>query len=107
MRTTQSVDGSELHVTITLRLKGKPGGALRIDLRGQPVGGGGVGLDASGVSFVPATTRAVYFGQVTALQGSLIGAHVKDANGDSLDLTMDLVLNSEAGTASGSVKAVS
>ena len=107
VRTTQSVDGSELHITITLRLKGKPGGALRIDLRGQPVGGGGVGLDASGVSFVPATTRAVYFGQVTALQGSLIGAHVKDANGDTLDLTMDLSLDSEAGTASGSVKAVS
>src|SRR6185437_7145414 len=70
-----STDGSELHVTIRLRLGGTPGGVLRVELRGQPIGGGGVGLDASGVSFVPATTRAVYFGQVTALQGSLIGAH--------------------------------
>lgn len=107
VRTTSSAGGSELHVTIRLRLRGQPGGALRIDLRGQPLGGGGVGLDASGVSFVPATTRAVYFGRVTALQGSLIGAHVKDANGDALDLRMALTLDSESGTASGSVRTVS
>jgi DMSO/TMAO reductase YedYZ heme-binding membrane subunit len=106
VRTTRSADRSELHVTVVLRLHGTPGGALRVDLRGPPIGGGGVGLDASGVSFVPATTRAVYLGQVTALQGSLIGAHVEDAQGDALDLTLDLALDSENGTASGSVRAV-
>jgi hypothetical protein len=106
VRTTSSADRSELHVTVVLRLHGTPGGALRVDLRGPPIGGGGVGLDASGVSFVPATTRAVYLGQVTALQGSLIGAHVEDAQGDALDLTLDLALDSENGTASGSVRAV-
>lgn len=107
VRTTGSAAGGELHVTIRLRLGGKPGGAVRIDLRGPPLGGGGVGLDASGVSFVPATTRAVYYGRVTALKGSLIGAHVEDAKGDALDLRMALALDPASGRASGSVRAVS
>jgi sulfoxide reductase heme-binding subunit YedZ len=98
--------GGRLGVVISLRLDGNPGGALRIDLRGAPIGDG-VAMDASGVSFVPATTRAVYLGAVTALQGNVIGAQVRDAAGDRLNLTLSLSLDPASGSATGSVQAVS
>ena len=91
-------------VVIALRLGGAPGGALRLDLRGQPTGQG-VSMDASGVSFVPATTRAVYFGSVTALEGNVVGATVQDAAGDRLNLTIALALDAAAGAARGSIQA--
>jgi hypothetical protein len=64
-------------------------------------------MDASGVSFVPATTRAVYLGSVTALEGNVVGAQVRDAAGDRLDLTVVLSLDAASGSASGTVQAVS
>ena len=91
-----------LGVVIALRLHGHPGGALRVDLRGFPTGNG-VTMDASGVSFVPATTRTVYLGSVTALEGNLIGAHVRDAAGDRLNLMLSLSLDQSSGAATGSV----
>jgi hypothetical protein len=103
LRRHATPDGRQ-RVVISLRLAGAPGGALRLDLRGQPVGGG-VSLDASGVSFVPATTRAVYLGSVTALDGNLVGAQVRDAAGDRLELTLALTLDAGAGTARGVVRA--
>lgn len=103
IRQHATADGRE-RVVISLRLAGDPGGAIRLDLRGQPLGGG-VSLDASGVSFVPATTRAVYLGSVTALDGNLVGAQVRDAAGDHLDLTLALSLDAGAGTARGVVRA--
>ncbi|MGZ4333422.1 MAG: ferric reductase-like transmembrane domain-containing protein [Gaiellaceae bacterium] len=103
IRNSQASDG-RVSIVISLRLAGSPGGALRVDLRGNPTGGG-VAMDASGVSFVPATTRAVYLGTVTALDGNAIGAQVRDAAGDRLNLT--LVLSLDAGAARGTVQAVS
>lgn len=103
LRNAQTADG-RIRVVISLRLRSAPGGALRVDLRGQPIGNG-VSMDASGVSFVPATTRAVYLGTVTALQGNVVGAQVRDAAGDRLDLTMQLALDAGAGTARGVVQA--
>ncbi len=78
-------------IVIRLRLDGQPHGALRIDLRGQAVGGG-VSLQSSGVSFVPATTRAVYFGRVIGLEGSLVVAQVTDHAGDTLRISAELTL---------------
>jgi len=100
----QEADG-RVRVVISLRLDGAPGGALRIDLRGVPTGAG-VSMDASGVSFVPATTRAVYLGSVTQLEGNLVDARVRDAAGDRLDLTVALALDAASGAASGTVQAV-
>lgn len=101
---SQFDDGS-VDVALVLRLRGGPHGALRIDLRGRPAAGG-VAMAASGVSFVPATTRAVYLGAVTALNDSAVAATVKDAAGDTLDLTAALALDSRAGTVSGTVRGV-
>ncbi|HEY6962987.1 MAG TPA: ferric reductase-like transmembrane domain-containing protein [Gaiellaceae bacterium] len=104
MRRVRDASGRE-HVIIVLRLAGGPRGALRLELRGVPTGGG-VALDASGVSFVPATTRAVYYGHVTSLDGDVVGAEVRDAAGDSLQLNIGLSLDAGAGTATGTVEAL-
>jgi Ferric reductase like transmembrane component len=92
-------------VVIRLRLDGPPRGSLRIDLQGDAVGGG-VSLRASGVSFVPATTRAVYFGSVVGLDGNLVVAQVSDHAGDTLRISADLT-TARSGTAAATVSAVS
>jgi methionine sulfoxide reductase heme-binding subunit len=92
-------------VTVRLKLAGSPGGALRIDLRGTPIQNG-VAMTASGVSFVPATTRSVYYGSVTGLDGTLVQAAVRDAAGDRLLLTVNLSLDAQTGAAAGVVDAV-
>src|SRR5205085_8554912 len=78
----QSASGL-VDIEIALRLRGGPRGAARIDLRGEPTGGG-VAMTASGVSFVPATTRSVYTGSVTTLEGSRVVAVVRDGSGHRL-----------------------
>ena len=93
-----------LKIVIRLSLVQSPRGQLRIDLRGTPIGDG-VSMTASGVSFVPASTRAVYYGSITGLDGSIIAASVKDAAGDTLQLTTRLSLDVASGRASGVVVA--
>lgn len=103
--TIHEVGGAQsgvVRVVIRLALRDAPLGAIRIDLRGTPLGSG-VAMSASGVSFVPATTRAVYFGHVTGLDGSIVAATVKDAAGDTLRLTARLSLDAAGGRASGVV----
>ncbi len=104
--TQTSGSGDTVKVIVKLRLSAAPHGELRIDLQGFP-SDGGVSMNASGVSFVPATTRAVYYGSVTGLQGNQVAATVKDANGDQLDLNVNLSIDNRAGTASGIVDASS
>lgn len=95
----------EVLVRLVFRLLGHPGGAARIDLRGIP-DGGGVSMTASGVSFVPATTRTVYTGAVTGLNGSLVSADVVDTAGDRLHLLFRLRIDAGAGNVSGSLRGV-
>jgi DMSO/TMAO reductase YedYZ heme-binding membrane subunit len=91
-------------VVMRFSLRSSPHGELRIDLRGTPIENG-VSMTASGVTFVPATTRAVYYGSVTGLDGSIVAATVKDAAGDTLQLTARLALDATSGQASGVVVA--
>jgi len=93
-----------LQIVIRLSLARSPRGQLRIDLRGTPIDDG-VSMTASGVSFVPGSTRAVYYGTITGLDGSIIAASVKDAAGDTLQLTVRLSLDVASGRASGVVVA--
>ncbi len=93
-----------VRIVMRFALTKSPLGKLRIDLRGTPVGNG-VSMTASGVSFVPATTRAVYYGSVTGLDGSIVAATVRDAAGDTLQLTARLSLDAVTGRASGVVVA--
>jgi len=102
---TQRSTGEEsVRVVLNLKLDGGPGGALRVDLSGVPVDGG-VAMRASGVSFVPAVTGAVYLGSVTALNGSALAAAVKDSSGDALDLGLNLSIDAGRGTVTGTLDA--
>ena len=105
IRRTEGSDGYD-RVVMAFALDGEPGGRLRIDLRGTPVDDG-VSMTASGVSFVPATTRAVYFGKVTGLEGSVVAATVRDHAGDNLELTARLSLDTSNGLATGDLVATS
>ncbi|HZQ16397.1 MAG TPA: ferric reductase-like transmembrane domain-containing protein [Gaiellaceae bacterium] len=98
--------GGLVDVQIVLRLRGGPRGAARIDLRGEPTGGG-VSMTASGVSFVPATTRAVYTGSVVALAGSRVEALVRDSAGQRLRLAFVLSIDAAGGSVNGIVAASS
>ena len=76
-------------VRLAFRLRGGPRGAARIDLRGVP-GDEGVSMTASGVSFVPATTRTVFIGKVIGLDGTRVVADVRDHAKHLLRLGFDL-----------------
>jgi hypothetical protein len=91
-------------IQIVLRLRGGPRGAARIDLRGEPTGGG-VAMTASGVSFVPATTRSIYTGSVVALEGQRVQALVRDSAGNRLRLQFALTIDEARGAVSGVVAA--
>jgi hypothetical protein len=82
-----------LDVVIRGRLRGGPGGSVRIDLRGEPLQGG-VSMTASGISYVPARTGSVYFGSVSGLSGTRVSAALATHSGSRLRL--DFVLNIDA-----------
>jgi hypothetical protein len=100
---SQSSDGL-VTVRLTIRLRGGPRGAARIDLRGVP-SDGGVAMTAGGVSFVPATTRVVYTGGVLSLSGGRVAADVVDAAGDRLRLGFDLRVDAASHSLSGVLEA--
>lgn len=103
---TTSQDGGLATVSIALLLADGPRGAAKIRLRGIPEGGG-VSMTASGVSFVPATTRSVYTGTIVALQGTDVTADVQDPAGDSLQLEFGLNIDRFSGDVSGTVTGAS
>lgn len=88
-------------VVIKGRLNGRPGGAVRIDLRGEPTEDG-VAMSASGVSFM-AATRAVYSGAVTGLAGPRVEAVVANSAGRKLRLDFALSIDTSAGVVTGTV----
>jgi ferric reductase like protein len=92
-------------VEIVGRLSGVPGGSVRLVLRGIPEGGG-VSMTASGVSYVPAGTRAVYMGKVTELDGQQVVAGVATPSGARLDLAFALNIDVADGTVTGTVRGI-
>ncbi len=94
--------GGLVTLVIAGRLHGGPGGAIRIDLRGQATESG-VSMAASGVSFVPAGARSVYTGSVTALAGQQVDAVVVNGTGQRIHLNFALNIDAAAGTVSGAV----
>jgi hypothetical protein len=104
IRTSQSEDDGNAAVEIALQLDGSPHGAARIRLRGVP-DGSGVAMTASGVSFVPGTTGTTYSGSIVSLDGTSIGAVVRDAHGDRLELSFSLSIDTATGEVRGTVSA--
>jgi sulfoxide reductase heme-binding subunit YedZ len=99
-----SAGAQRVLIRLDLHLQAGPGGAALIDLQGIPTGGG-VSLTASGVSFVPATTQAVYTGSVIGLAGNDVEARVTDAAGQRLQLRFNLSIDAAARRVTGTVAA--
>jgi methionine sulfoxide reductase heme-binding subunit len=90
-------------IVIRGRLRGGAGGSVRIDLRGQPDGGGGVSMIASGVSYVPAGTGTVYVGSVTGLDGQRVFANAVAHGGERLQLSFDLNIDARSELVTGTM----
>lgn len=96
--------GGLLDVVIRCDLHGGAGGSVQIDLRGQPLESG-VAMTASGVSYVPAGTRTVYFGDVTSLAGQRVFATVTAHSGARLQLAFDLNIDTQSSVVTGTMSA--
>jgi hypothetical protein len=96
---------NQVDVVIRGQLRGGAGGSVRIDLRGQALQGG-VSMAASGVSYVPAGTRTIYFGEVTALDGQRVLASVVNHAGARIQLAFVLAIDTARNAVTGSVNAI-
>lgn len=90
-------------VEIDAQLSGGASGLLTLVLEGQPLPGGGVSMDTSQVRLGSQTQPQLYRGQIVALAGERLVAVVSGA--DSLQLTIDLRVDRNAGSVTGSLHA--
>jgi sulfoxide reductase heme-binding subunit YedZ len=100
-----SVPASDGLVTVGLSANADGGakGLLHVVIKGVPLENGGVQMTTSSVSFGPPASPRAYSGEIVSLAGSRLVAAVQDAQGDALDLTLVLRLDSSAQTLSGSL----
>jgi hypothetical protein len=90
-------------VDITLSLAGQQLDKLAIDLRGQPIDGGGIEMTSSDVTLGSQSNPGEYRGHVTSLQGTNIAAQVSDGSGHQLGVVARLDIDPNTGAASGTV----
>jgi hypothetical protein len=94
-------------VDIRLTAAGQHLSAIQIRLRGQPLQGGGIQMTSSRVTLGTQSSPGMYGGRVTSLQGTSIGAQVRDPGGHTLRLAFHLQIDSTNGSAAGTVSATS
>jgi DMSO/TMAO reductase YedYZ heme-binding membrane subunit len=97
--------GGLVNVNIDLNVSGQSLSKLAVHLQGQPIQGGGIQMSASSVTLGPASNPTLYRGTVTALEGTNISAVVRDPQGHTLNLAMGLQIDSNTGSASGTLSA--
>jgi ferric reductase like protein len=103
---SQSSTGDGLsQVNLSLSLAGQRLNTLAITLRGQALDGGGLEMTSSDVTLGPSSQPRQYRGRVTALEGTNIQAQVSDGAGHSLTLVARLQINTDGGSATGTVSA--
>ena len=101
-----SAPGTDGLVTVGMSATAAGGakGLLHIVLRGVPLENGGVQMTGSTVSFGPRQAPHAYSGQIVSLAGPRLVATVQDSQGDALDLTLLLRLDTSGQTLSGSLR---
>jgi methionine sulfoxide reductase heme-binding subunit len=92
-------------VDINLSVSGRSLSALDLKLIGQPLDGGGVEMERSSVTLGTSSDPTQYRGQITSLNSTNIAARVRNSSGATLSLALQLQIDPNAGTASGSVSA--
>lgn len=100
-----SGDGGQATVNISLAISGQSLSRLAVELTGEPVDGGGLQMSSSSVTLGTSSDPSQYQGTVSSLEGTDVHAHVQDAAGHSLTLTIRLQLSGGSGAASGTVTA--
>ena len=90
-------------VDLSLALSGQQLNTLAIRLQGQPLDNGGIQMTSSSVTLGPQSDPSRYRGQVTSLNGTDITAQLSDGRGNRLNVVAHLQVNSDAGSASGTV----
>src|SRR5262249_35275985 len=93
-------------VDLEMRLSGGAQGSLRIRLGGTPVAGGGLSMTGSQVDLIARGLPAVLAGGVTSLEGQDLIARVSGGSVRPLNLFITLNIDSESGTATGTLRAL-
>ncbi|HUZ28327.1 MAG TPA: ferric reductase-like transmembrane domain-containing protein [Solirubrobacteraceae bacterium] len=100
---SQSQQAAGAIIELSLRLRGRVTGSLRVRLGGTPLSGGGLSLTGSQVDLSAVGAPAALDGRVVSLQGSRFLARVADASGHGVQLTAALNIDSGGNTVTGSV----
>jgi hypothetical protein len=101
---TQSQAAGGAVVDLALQVTGRVHGRLRVRIAGVPVdAGGGLSMTGSQVDLAVAGTPSVLQGQIAALQGSEFTARLSNASGDAIDIHVQLQIDSQGGTATGTL----
>jgi hypothetical protein len=90
-------------VDITLTVANATFPALRLQIVGNAVAGGGVQMTSSAVSLGPASNPTLYQGSINELDGSDIRARVATPGGAPLPVELALKINPSTGAATGTV----
>jgi len=93
-------------VTIDATAHGAFKGRVHVALRGIPIAGGGVNMVDNVVGFLPAGAGSWYSGIVVGLQGQRILTQVQTGNGATQRFLLDLQIDPNAGTVSGTIHGV-
>ena len=96
----QTQDGLAV-VTLTLAVNGQALSNLRFQIIGQPADGGGVAMTSSRVTLGTASNPNLYTGVITALEGTQLGASVRDSAGHRLRIAAQLQLSPSSNAVSG------
>jgi len=88
-------------VDISGTTRGRTAGRLWIRLQGEPIGGGGVSMTASGASYGPRGSPDAYLGRIVSLEGTRILLSLAGSSGH-LSLLVDLNIE-QSGAATGTV----
>jgi sulfoxide reductase heme-binding subunit YedZ len=83
------LNAGRARVNITLATSGTPPLSIRVVMNGTQFGGG-ISMSSGSVILTPPRGAAAYTGQITALNGGVIGANLSDGQGDQIALTLQL-----------------
>jgi ferric reductase like protein len=104
-RLSETIDHGRASVTITGALSGGTIGRMKVVLEGDALAGGGLHMDRSAATLGPASSPAAYTGFVTQLDGARLDASLHNAAGATVQLHIELNIDTTGTMVSGSVSA--